>query len=390
MNVKSIRAVVGANWGDEGKGLMVDYFAAKDPKNTLVVRFNGGAQAGHTVTTPDGLRHVFSHFGSGSAAGASTYLTSDFVVNPMVFRKEWTALNSKGINPTIYIDKGCRITLPFDMIVNMLIERKRGIKRHGSCGLGIFETVFRSKFPNFQFSCLYLSSSDWRFLLESALGKYMKEYIWRRIAREEYDLFKEFGDHLMIGDRFIEDCEFLRQKAVFSHEGEELRNYKHLIFEGAQGLLLDQSNKLMAPHLTPSSTGLRNIARVLNTAGMCIDKNFEAVYVTRTYLTRHGAGPMAGECSKEELFGNKAKDIHDKTNVPNEFQGALRYGKLTIPSLIDRIKYDVWRVAEEAPKISLAVTHTNELPVPEIGNVFDRFYYSGAETRESVSIHDGI
>lgn len=54
--------VIGANYGDEGKGLITDYLAALDHSNTLVVRFNGGAQAGHTVQTPSGLRHVFSHF----------------------------------------------------------------------------------------------------------------------------------------------------------------------------------------------------------------------------------------------------------------------------------------------------------------------------------------
>ena len=64
--MKHAKTVIGANYGDEGKGLTTDYFAAEHGSDALVVRFNGGAQAGHTVTTPDGGRHVFSHFGSGS------------------------------------------------------------------------------------------------------------------------------------------------------------------------------------------------------------------------------------------------------------------------------------------------------------------------------------
>ena len=69
--MKNIKVVIGANFGDEGKGLMTDYFASKSNKS-LVVRFNGGGQAGHTVTTKDGRRHVFHHFGSGIFAGADT------------------------------------------------------------------------------------------------------------------------------------------------------------------------------------------------------------------------------------------------------------------------------------------------------------------------------
>ena len=66
--MKNVKIVIGASFGDEGKGLMTDYFAseaAKRRENCLVICSNGGAQRGHTVTTPDGRRHVFHHFGSG-------------------------------------------------------------------------------------------------------------------------------------------------------------------------------------------------------------------------------------------------------------------------------------------------------------------------------------
>lgn len=75
-------AVIGAGFGDEGKGLMTDYCCQR-PKYTTVVRFNGGAQAGHTVVTPDGRRHVFSHFGSGTLRGAATFLSRFFICNPI-------------------------------------------------------------------------------------------------------------------------------------------------------------------------------------------------------------------------------------------------------------------------------------------------------------------
>ena len=77
--------VIGANWGDEGKGLVTDALAAQAGPNTLVVRFNGGAQAGHTVTTPLGKRHVFSHMSSGTLAGASTHLSHFFITNHLFY-----------------------------------------------------------------------------------------------------------------------------------------------------------------------------------------------------------------------------------------------------------------------------------------------------------------
>ena len=80
------RAVIGSNFGDEGKGLVVDYLCKTGGE--VVVRFNGGAQAGHTVVTPEGLRHVFRHFGSGTLYGVPTFLSQFFIVNPIIFFHE--------------------------------------------------------------------------------------------------------------------------------------------------------------------------------------------------------------------------------------------------------------------------------------------------------------
>ena len=120
----NIIAVIGSGHGDEGKGLMTDYFSDQD---TMVIRSNGGAQAGHTVTTPNGNRHVFSHFGSGTFQGAKTFLSSYFVVNPLLLRKERNKfIDDFAIIPEIYIDPNCLITTPYDIILNKERERIRG------------------------------------------------------------------------------------------------------------------------------------------------------------------------------------------------------------------------------------------------------------------------
>src|ERR1700675_846017 len=90
-------AIIGANYGDEGKGLITDYLAATSLKTTVVVRANGGAQAGHTVITPDKTRHIFSHFGAGLFSGSDTYLAKHFVCNPILFWKEEKQLVARGL-----------------------------------------------------------------------------------------------------------------------------------------------------------------------------------------------------------------------------------------------------------------------------------------------------
>jgi adenylosuccinate synthase len=135
-----LHAVIGGQLGDEGKGLITDFLSNH---LTLVVRFNGGAQAGHTVVLPDGRRHEFHHFGAGCFKAACTLLSRHFIVNPLLYAKEYHSPELKGIRKTVYVDPRCRVTTPLDMMLNTLVEERRGAQRHGSCGVGINETVTR-------------------------------------------------------------------------------------------------------------------------------------------------------------------------------------------------------------------------------------------------------
>ena len=138
------------------------------------------------------------------------------------------------------------------------------------------------------------------------------------------------------------------------------------------------------PHLTPSNTGLTNPVNMIK------DKNvidIEACYVTRTYMTRHGAGRFDTECSKDEINSNMV----DLTNVPNEFQGTLRYGKLDLNDLKNRIEKDSDSNRNGLNiKKSLAVTHINEYKIDEekAREVFNgyKLYLSDGMTRNSVKI----
>ena len=125
MNPAIAQVVIGAQFGDEGKGRLIDAYAAPLGSQALVIRFNGGAQAGHTVVTPEGMRHVFSHIGSGALVGAATFLSRFFVCHPMLFRKEIESLAIQGVQPDVYVDPQSPVTTPYDMMLNQIIERER-------------------------------------------------------------------------------------------------------------------------------------------------------------------------------------------------------------------------------------------------------------------------
>src|SRR5215212_9182933 len=140
------RAIIlsGLGFGDEGKGSWTDFLARTEPVHT-VVRFNGGAQAGHNVVTPDRRHHTFAQLGSGSfVRGVNTHLSRFMLVNPLRLLHEADELRALGVPDALSrltVDRGAPVTTPFQVAANRLRELARGDARHGSCGMGIGETM---------------------------------------------------------------------------------------------------------------------------------------------------------------------------------------------------------------------------------------------------------
>ena len=141
--MQNVKLIIGANYGDEGKGLATDFFGAQaaDSFGTINVLTNGGPQRGHTVELADGRRHVFKHFGAASFRGAASYFAEQFIVNPMEFMREYDDLRAVHAAPETYMNPRCRFSTPWDMLTNQLFLEKNGL--HNSCGFGIWETVLR-------------------------------------------------------------------------------------------------------------------------------------------------------------------------------------------------------------------------------------------------------
>ncbi|WP_023975677.1 adenylosuccinate synthetase [Clostridium beijerinckii] len=336
--MKSIKVIIGSNFGDEGKGLMTDYMCSIN-ENPVVIRFNSSAQAGHTVVTPDSKRHVFGHFGAGSLQGIPTFLSNYFSVNPLLFLKEYDELNKIGIIPYTMIDSNCPVVIPQDMILNQILERHRGNNKHGSCGLGYNESIVRNSIHRYKITCGDIFSGNYKDKLELI----KKEYIDKRV--EQLNL-KSSNDNLMnilfdanIIEHFIYDVDNnFKSKVELSNIESVLENYQTPIFEGAQGLMLSEDYKYF-PYVTHSKTGVSNVIDLLEEAKPC-ELDIEVIYVTRSYLTRHGAGTLPNEM-KEKPY----KNITDLTNIQNEFQGVLRFAPLDIDLLSENIESDYNKIS---------------------------------------------
>lgn len=326
--MSKVIAVIGAMYGDEGKGLMTDYFTSKATKPTVVIRYNGSAQAGHTVQLPDGTRHIFSHFSSGTFNGCATLLSEFFVVHPMLFVKELTELQGKGYTPQVFVHPECSVTTPYDMLVNQIIENRRGEHRHGSVGVGFGETFEREAYMPLKVKELNGANIN---TVREKLILIRDRWVPSRIQTMQHESEKDLYDALA-SDELLND--FLDKCQVFASNASILQYHQFtgfdLVFEGAQGLMLDQTYGFF-PHVTRSNTGCKNIFTILEHFDV---EELRIVHVSRAYTTRHGAGPLAFEQPFPE-------HIVDNTNHSHLFQGSLRYSALNLDEMSTVIEKDM-------------------------------------------------
>jgi len=279
-------AVVDLGYGDAGKGTVVDALCANAPVRA-VLRFNGGAQAAHNVVTEDGRHHTFAQFGSGTLRGVPTHLTRFMVVDPLALAAEAAALG----NPfeLLTVDGDALLATPWHRAAN---HRRERAQRHGSCGMGVGETVAYA-----------LSHAD----APRVSDVLSRPLLRRRLAAVAADLGPAGVPLDDVVDAFRA---FGRAVSVVgpAHTGRLLREGP-CVFEGAQGVLLDEWRG-WHPHTTWSTTTFANVAE------LC--PSFRRLGVVRTYTTRHGAGPF--------VTADPALDLPERHNGLGEWQGAFRVG----------------------------------------------------------------
>ena len=360
-------AVIGKNFGDEGKGFTCSRLASS-LKKSLIIKHNGGGQAGHTVEDPEGKwRFIHHQIGAGAEYHMPTLFADSFM--PDLFQlgkevKDFTELF--GFQPILYSEKNARITTIDDVLLNMGAELARGKNRHGSCGMGIEECVQRNA-AGYGITLEELTTMSKQDLLHR-LKQIQKEYTRKRaeiLGIQASNPYYEMLNNETVLENFVKEVkENVKLLTLVDADRKWLEEFQHLIFETGQGLLLDQDYEAYAPHLTSSKTGIHNPAIFLEKRGLFLE---EAIYVTRPYVTRHGNGPLPCEVDRSELPGVG----EDLTNQPNEWQGTLRYAKhesleaFFAPVLRDRDSVNCLEHTGETkrpylPKLAILVTQLSE------------------------------
>lgn len=306
--MKQTSIVLGTQYGDEGKGNVTNWLVKNVP-NSVVVRFNGGHQAGHTVYKGQ-VRHTFSSFGSGTLNDVPTFWSRYCTIYPIGFNREWEILNNLEHQPKIYVDPLCPVTTPFDLAAGRVEESDN---RHGSCGVGFGKTIWRHE------------------TLDHSYRIFAKDLKYEWILRQKLaNLCNFFGGNTNTIDNFVANCKLMSDKIELC--GEHILNeFDNVVFEGSQGILLDREHGIF-PNVTRSHTTSKNAIEIIDRNNLPTPTIY---YVARCHQTRHGNGPMEGE----DLIEMKPHlvNIENETNVSNQWQGEFRYA----PFCLSNIDYAV-------------------------------------------------
>jgi adenylosuccinate synthase len=348
--------VVDLGFGDCGKGLITDFLVRRSGAK-LVVRYNGGAQAGHNVVTPEGRHHTFAQFGAASfVPQVRTFLSRHVVVHPTALLVEARVLGEKGLSAPlerVRISEQARITTPFHQAGGRIRELARGAARHGTCGVGVGETVKDAwEFPDESIVAGDLRSA-------ATLRRKLKQIRERKHGELKY-LGAEVVDRdslvreltVFESDTIIDD--WIEQAASLSRRGlivsdltlrAWLAENQTAVFEGAQGALLDEWCGFH-PFTSWSTCTAANATELL--AESAPDACVERIGVLRAHIVRHGPGPLP---TKTVAFRDAVFDH----NCHNTWQGPLRYG--WFDAVLARYALDIVGGVD-----TLAITHLDAVP----------------------------
>lgn len=277
------RVVVGCQWGDEGKGKIVDLLAAEAD---IIARFQGGANAGHTIIT-DGRKYILHLIPSGIIhAGKTCCIGNGVVIDPFALVEELRLLEQEGIDyhNRLWISPAANLVLPYHKLVDSIQEQRRGTSSLGTTMRGI-GPAYVDKVARHGIRVVDLFSPD----------RLRKRLEYQRIIKAEYlngsdderaDIDRIFADLIDLTDIFrplVIDCSLLLNNAW--------REGKSILFEGAQGCMLDVDLGTY-PFATSSNTTTGAALCGLGVGPGMID---EVVGVIKAYTTRVGAGPFPTE-----------------------------------------------------------------------------------------------
>lgn len=331
--MEPIVVVTDLGFGDSGKGSIVHYLTHQLKAGTVIR--TGGCQALHNIVTSQGVHHCHVHFGSGTFAGAGTYLSKNMVIDPYGIFGEGNALQ-KMLGSWVYdklaIDQDCLVVTPWHRITNRLRELSRGDSCHGSVGAGIGETMSDS-----------LISQDLALYVHDFGKSYLTEKL-EHIRQHKIGQIDEFLDRIDINSEIAKkELNFLYDETIIkkakdtytnfynqlnivdeSYLGTIVQQAKPIIFEPSQGVLLDQDMGFY-PYNTFVNTTSSDALEMIRQHGY--QDQIVRFGLIRGYQHRHGAGPFVTEDA------NLTSLLPDPHNEFHPWQKAWRVGHLDMVML---------------------------------------------------------
>ncbi|KEO74522.1 adenylosuccinate synthase [Anditalea andensis] len=309
--------LLGLQWGDEGKGKVVDYLA---PKYNVVARFQGGPNAGHTLEF-DGIKHVLHQIPSGIfRENINNIIGNGVVLDPVVLRKEIDGLKKFNLNyqKNLFISKKATIIIPTHKLLDAAYETSRGVNKIGSTLKGIGPT-YQDKIGRTALRVGDILSPDFRKKYDSLVEKHKSILAF-------YDF--EMKDLPSLEAVFFESIEFFKTLNLIDSEyeiNEQIQQGQKVLAEGAQGSLLDIDFGSY-PFVTSSSTMTAGACTGLGVAPSVIG---EVLGIFKAYCTRVGSGPFP-----TELFDNDGERMRKEGNEFGSTTGRpRRCGWIDLPAL---------------------------------------------------------
>ena len=295
INTSKITAIVGAQWGDEGKGKITDFFAGE---SDYVVRFHGGNNAGHTVIV-EGNTFKLHLIPSGIIyGGPMSIIGNGVVVDPKVLLDEIEYIEGKRINPKLMVSDRAHVIMPYHIELDGALSNHQGDLAAGSTRRGIAPVYADKMFRN-GIRIIDLLESDvlmekltkgYRFakgIIEKVLSKRIESSI-----EEIFDSYCSYGERLK---PYITDTSVELYNAY--------KNNKSILFEGAQGISLDVDHGIY-PYTTSSNTAAGHIS---TGTGVSFRDIGRIIGVVKAYLSRVGESPLPSE-----MHGSEAEALREK------------------------------------------------------------------------------
>jgi adenylosuccinate synthase len=314
--MSKVDVLLGLQWGDEGKGKVVDVLA---PKYDVVARFQGGPNAGHTLEF-DGIKHVLHQIPSGIFREKTKNIIGNGVVlDPVVFKSEIEKLDKFNlkVRSNLFISKKATLILPTHRLLDQAYEKAKGENKIGSTLKGIGPT-YQDKIGRQGLRVGDILAASFREKFSKLTQIHFK-------ILNEYDITYSWAE---LESQFLEAVDFLKGFQLIESEyvlNNELKAGSTILAEGAQGALLDIDFGSY-PFVTSSSTVTAGACTGLGVAPRHIG---EVYGIFKAYSTRVGSGPFPTELIDEEgdLMRKEGNEFGSTTGRPR------RCGWIDLPSL---------------------------------------------------------